>query len=72
MFCCTLLYVHSSFAIVLMGKSELVAFLVSRDSCVALSRGAMGLSAVCVCSISRSYSLTIFGHSNSFFIDSLF
>ena len=27
MFCCTLLYVHSSFAIILMGKKELVASL---------------------------------------------
>ena len=27
MFCCTLLYVHSSIAIILMGKRELVAFL---------------------------------------------
>ena len=27
MFCCTLLYVHSSFAIILMGKRELVAVL---------------------------------------------
>ena len=26
-FCCTLLYVHSSFAIILMGKRELVALL---------------------------------------------
>ena len=33
----------------------------SRDSCVALSHGAMGLSEVCDCGISRSYSLTIFG-----------
>ena len=36
MFCCTLLYVHSSIAIILSGKRELVAllnlpFLVSRD-----------------------------------------
>ena len=31
----------------------------SRDCCVALSRGAMGLSAVCDCGISWSYSLTI-------------
>ena len=30
------------------------------DCCVALPRGAMGLSAVCDCGISRSYSLTIF------------
>ena len=27
MFCCTLLYVHSSFAIILMGKRKLVALL---------------------------------------------
>ena len=27
MFCCTLLYVHSSFAIILMGKRELVALI---------------------------------------------
>ena len=27
MFCCTLLYVHSSFTIILMGKRELVALL---------------------------------------------
>ena len=27
MFCCTLLYVHSSFATILMGKRELVALL---------------------------------------------
>ena len=26
MFCCTLLYVHSSFAIILTGKRQLVAF----------------------------------------------
>ena len=57
MFCCMLLYVHSSFAIILMGKRELVAllsfiFLVSCDGCVALPHGAMGLSAVCDCGIS--------------------
>ena len=47
MFCCALVYVHSSFAIILMWKRELVALLVSRDRCVALPRDAMGLSAVC-------------------------
>ena len=55
MFCCTLLYVHSSIAIILMGKRELIAllvFLVSRDGWVALPRGATGLSAVCDCGIS--------------------
>ena len=43
-----------------MGKKELVAFLVSRDGRVALPRGAVGLSVVCDCGISWSYSLTIF------------
>ena len=56
MFCCTLLYVHSSFVIILMEKRELVALLSlpswTRDCCVALPRGAMGLSAVCDCGIS--------------------
>ena len=44
MFCCVLLCVHSSFAIISIGKRELIAlfvFLVSRDCCVALPRGAM-------------------------------
>ena len=63
MFYCGLLYVHLSFAIILMGKRELGALLsvllVSRVCCVALPCGAMGLSAVCDCCISRSYSLTI-------------
>ena len=57
MFCCSLLYVHSSFAIILMRKRELVAknyfvFLVSCDCCVALPHDATGLSAVCDCGIS--------------------
>ena len=51
MSCCTLLYVHSGFAIILMGKRELVAvlsvFLASCDCCVALPSYAMNLSAVC-------------------------
>ena len=34
MFCCTLLYVHSSFAIILMGKSELVAWLSLSSWCL--------------------------------------
>ena len=38
----------------------------SRDGWVALSRGAMGLSAVCDCGISWSYSLTIFKTKNLF------
>ena len=47
MICCTLVYVHASFAIILMGKRELVALLGLSSWCVALPRGAMGLSAVC-------------------------
>ena len=52
-FCCALLCVHSSFAIILMGKREragcfaLFVFLVSCDCCMALPRDATGLSAVC-------------------------
>ena len=52
MFCCTLIYVHSSFAIILMGKRELVALLSLSSCCVALPHGAMGLSAVYDCGIS--------------------
>ena len=58
MFCCALLCVHSSFAIILMGKREPVAllclsvFLVSSDCCVALPHDAMGLPAICDCGIS--------------------
>ena len=33
MFCCMILYVHSSFAIILMGKRELVALLSVSSSC---------------------------------------
>ena len=36
MFCCTLLYVHSSFAIILMGKRELVALLSLSSWCLAI------------------------------------
>ena len=56
MFYCTLLYVHFRFAIILMGKRELVALLSLSSWClvmvVALPRSAMGLSAVCDCGIS--------------------
>ena len=37
MFCCTLLYVHSSFAIVLMGKRELVAVLSLYSWCLVIA-----------------------------------
>ena len=36
MFCCTLLYVHSSFAIILMGKRELVALLGLSSWCLVI------------------------------------
>ena len=36
MFCCTLLYVHSSIAIILMGKRELVALLCSSSWCLVM------------------------------------
>ena len=56
MFCCTLLCVHSSFAIISKGMRAgcfaLFDFLVSHDCCVALPHDAMGLSAVCDCGIS--------------------
>ena len=36
MFCCTLLYVHSSFAVILMGKRELVALLGLSSWCLVI------------------------------------
>ena len=36
MFCCTLLYVHSSIAIILMGKRELVALLYLSSGCLVM------------------------------------
>ena len=36
MFCCTLLYVHSSIAIILMGKRELVALLYLSSWCLVI------------------------------------
>ena len=58
MFCCALLCVHSSFAIISMVKKELVALLCLSSGvswcCVALIHDAMGLSAVCDCGISWS------------------
>ena len=36
MFCCTLLYVHSSFAIILMGKRKLVALLSLSSWCLVM------------------------------------
>ena len=66
MFCCALLCVHSRFAIISMGKRELAAllcsalfvFLVFPDCCVALPHNVTGLSAVCDCGVSYSFSLS--------------
>ena len=68
MFCCTLLYVHSSIAIILMGKRELIALLNLFSWCLvmvewlflAVPRGCLQF---CDCGISWSYSLTIFAKS---------
>ena len=55
MFCCMLLYVNSSVAIILMGKRELVALLNLSSWCLvivaALPRHATGLSVVSVCGL---------------------
>ena len=53
LFCCALLCVRSSFAIILMGKERagcfaLFVFLMSRDCCVALPHSATGLSTVVI------------------------
>ena len=69
MFCCALLCVHFSIAIISMVKKAggfaLFVFLVSHDCCVALLHDAIGLSAVCDCGISLSYSLTMFVNNKS-------
>ena len=49
MFCCMLLYVHSSIAIIFMGKRELAALLNLSSWCLVMPRDALGLSAVCDC-----------------------
>ena len=43
MFCCTLLYVHSSIAIILMGKRELVALLNLSSWCLVMVEGLLQL-----------------------------
>ena len=48
MFCCTLLYVNSSFAIILMGKRELVALLSLSSWCLVIVVW-LFLAVPCVC-----------------------
>ena len=60
-----LLNAHSSIAIILLGKRELLVLPNMSSWCSVMVewlflRGAMGLSAVSDCGISLSYSLTIF------------
>ena len=66
MFCCTLLYVHSSIAIILMGKRELVALLSLSFWCLvmvkrlflAVPRGCLGF--VIVVFLDHTYLLFLF------------
>ena len=77
MFCCTLLYVTSSFAIILMGKRELVAFLRLSSWCLVI--------VVCLCLVvpwvCLKFEIVIFpdhthllflNKSTNFFSESLF
>ena len=48
MFCCTLLYVHSSFAVNLMAKSELVVLLSLSSWCLEINMW-LFLTVPCVC-----------------------
>ena len=41
LFCCTLLYVHSSIAIILVGKRELVALLYLSSWCLVVPQGCL-------------------------------
>ena len=47
------------------GCFALFVILVARDWCVVLTHDGTGLSAVCDCGISWSYSLTIFAKNNN-------
>ena len=66
MFCCTLLYVHSSIAIILMWKRELVALLNLSSWCLVMVERLFlamprGLSVVCDCGISFHTQLLTLG-----------
>ena len=62
MFCCTLLYVHSSYAIILMGKREVVTLLGLSSWClvIVLPHGARGFVCGYGLWFSCTYSYTIF------------
>ena len=65
LFCFTVLCIPSGFAIISLGKRELISLLLLCCEChdtgyrsLTLLRGAMGWSVVCDCGISWSYSFT--------------
>ena len=51
MFCCTLLYVHSSSAIILMGKRELIALLHLSSWCLVMVSGSSSRCHGVVCGL---------------------
>ena len=59
MFCCALLCVHSCFAVVFLGKRELIALLSLSCWCLVIVVWVIGLSTDCDFGISCSYLLTI-------------
>ena len=66
MFCCSLLYVHSSFAIILMGKRELVALLSLSFWCLVMVVWLfLGMPWVCL-----RFGIVVFpDHIHSLFLD---
>ena len=70
MFCCTLLYVHSSIAIILMGKRELIALLNLSSWCLvmverlflAVPRGCLQFVIVVFLNHTHLLFLTLWGH----------
>ena len=66
MFCCTLLYVHSSFAIIWMGKRELVALLSLSFWCLVMVVW-LSLAVPCVCL--RFVIVVIPYHTHLLFLD---
>ena len=69
MFCCTLLYVHSSIAIILIGKRELVALLNLSSWClVMVERLFLGVSQGCL----RFVIMVFSDHTHLLFFSSIF
>ena len=68
MFCCTLLSVHSSIAIILMGKRELVALLNLSSWCLVMVER---LFLVVPCGCLRFVNVVFPDHTNLLFLDCL-